>query len=176
MSKSSGKLKYKIVLEEFLKEQEWEDELSIDEENKKVALVTGVNMGEHSGKLIIEASDETDVVAVYFYLGFECKKSKRTEMCILLNNFNLRGGVGGYGCFQLLDAGDDRIRWVHRVDFEGSSPTGKSVEQIVGPGWERVSAFIETICAVALTKQTAAEAIEEFDSASSGESEAPTEL
>lgn len=176
MSKSSGKLKYQVVLEEFLKAREWEDELSIDDENKKVALVTGVTMGEHSGKLIIEASDETDLVGVYFYLGFECKKSKRTEMCILLNDFNARGGVGGYGCFQLLDADDDRIRWVHRVDFEGSSPTGNSVERIVGPGWERVSAFIETICAVALTKQSAAEAIEEFDSSSSGESEAPTEL
>jgi hypothetical protein len=176
MSKSSGKLKYQIVLEEFLKAREWEDELSIDKENKKVALVTGVTIGEHSGKLIIEASDESDLVSVYFYLGFDCKKSKRTEMCILLNDFNARGGNGGYGCFQLLDPEDDRIRWVHRVDFEGSSPTGKSVERIVGPAWERVSAFIETICAVALTKQSAAEAIEEFDSAASGESEAPIEL
>ena len=176
MSKSSGKLKYQVVLEEFLKAREWEDELSIDEENKKVSLVTGVTIGEHSGKLIIEASDETDFVNVYFYLGFDCKKSKRTEMSILLNDFNARGGVGGYGCFQLLGSDDDRIRWVHKVDFEGSSPTGTSVERIVGPGWERVSAFIETICAVALTKQSAVVAIEEFDSSSSGESEAPTEL
>jgi len=176
MSKSSGKLKYQIVLEEFLKAREWGDELSIDAENKKVALVTGLNIGEQSGKLIIEASDETDMVGVFIYLGFECKKSKRTEMCILLNDFNARGGTGGYGCFQLLDPEDDRIRWVHRVDFEGSSPTGKSVEQIVGPAWERVSVFIEPICSVALTKQSAAEAIEEFVSAASGESEAPTEL
>lgn len=176
MAKSSGKLKYQIVLEEFLKAREWEDELSIDAENKKVALVTGVNIGEHSGKLIIEASDETDIVGVYLYLSFSCKKSKRTEMCILLNDLNARGGTGGYGCFQLLDPEDDRIRWVHRVDFEGSSPTGKSVEQIVGPAWDRVSGFIDPICAVATTKQSAAEAIEEFDSAASGDSEAPTEL
>jgi len=67
---------------------------------------------------------------------------------------------------------DDRIRWVHRVDFEGSSPTGISVERIVGPAWGRVSAFTDPICAVAITKQSAAEAIEEFDSAASGESEA----
>ncbi|MFM8356084.1 MAG: hypothetical protein ACKOBM_14420, partial [Gammaproteobacteria bacterium] len=82
----------------------------------------------------------------------------------------------GYGCFQLLEHQDDSVRWLHTVDFEGSSPTGKSVEQIVGPGWGRVGTFIETICAVALTKQSAAEAIEEFDSSSSDESEAPTEL
>ena len=128
-----------------------------------------------NGKLIIEAFDESDFVSVYFYLPFECKESKRTEMCILLNDFNARGGVGGCGCFQLLDADDDRIRWVHRVDFEGSSPTGKSVGRIVGPGWERVASFIEPICAVALTKQTATEAIEEFDTSSSEGSEEHSE-
>jgi hypothetical protein len=86
---------------------------------------------------------------------------KRSEMTILLNELNTRGANGGYGCLQLID--DARIRWVHKVDFEGSSPTGKSIEQIVGPGWERCGAFIEVIRSVALTKQTAAEALAEFD-------------
>lgn len=93
--------------------------------------------------------------------------AKRPEMFHLLNEINTRGGIGGYGCFQLLEEGDDRIRWVHRVDFEGSSPTRKSIEQMVGPGWERVNAFIEVIHAVALTKQSAVEALDQFDSSES---------
>ena len=60
---------------------------------------------------------------------------------------------------------DGRVCWHHRVDFEGSQPTGKSVEQIVSAGFSGIQEFNDVISAVALTKQTAAEAIEEYDSA-----------
>lgn len=172
MSNSSEKGRLQLILEEFLKARGWEDELTIDAENSKTKLFTRVTFGEfENGSLIIDASDETDFVSVFFYFPFECKQSKRSEMCVLLNDFNTRGGVGGYGCFQLLDEDDDRIRWVHRVDFEGSSPTVKSLDRIVLPGWERMNSFADSICMVALTKKTASEAIEEFDALHSSDSE-----
>lgn len=168
------KLKFQAVLEEFLSIREWQDELNVYEEEKAVGLVTGVNIGDYSGgKLVIEAFDETELVSVFFYLPFACKDSKRGQMAILLNEINTRGNVGGYGCFQLSD--DGQIRWVHKVDFEGSSPTGKSVEQIVGPGWERCGAFVDVIQSVALTKQTASEALREFDQPDES-GEGPSEL
>jgi hypothetical protein len=157
------KLKFQTVIEEFLSVREWEDELNVNKEARSVVLATAVNIGEYSGgKLIIEASDETEVVAVFFYLPFECKDAKRSEMTLLLNELNTRGATGGYGCLQLID--DARIRWVQKVDFEGSSPSGKSIEQMVGPGWQRCSAFIEAIRSVAVTKKSASQALEEFDS------------
>ena len=168
MSSKSKSLLFQSVIEDFVKFREWEDEVNTDLEAQTCALVTGVSLGEYTGgKLIIEASDKSQIVGVFFYLPFECKVAKRSEMFHLLNEINTRGGIGGYGCFQLLEEGDDRIRWVHRVDFEGSSPTGKSIEQMVGPGWERVNAFIEVIHAVALTKQSAVEALDQFDSSES---------
>ena len=177
MTKKTKKLQFQAVLEEFMKLRGWEDEISIDEDEQYVSLATSVNIGDYAGgKLIIEAFDKTQLVSVFFYFPFECKASKRMEMCYLLNDINARGGIGGYGCFQLLDAGDDRIRWVLKVDFEGSSPTGKSIEQMVGPGWNRVAGFVEVVRSVALTKQTAIDALEEFDSTPDEDTEAPSEL
>jgi hypothetical protein len=151
-------LKYQSILEEFLKYKEWTDELLIDQHAKTVALATAVAIGSQSGRLIIEASDESDLVDVYFYYGINCKKNKFEQMCVLLIEIHRRWSLGR---FELDDEG--HIRWHHRVDFEGSNPTAVSIERIVQPGWDAMSRFAEIISSVALTKQTAAEAIEEFD-------------
>ena len=157
------KLKFQVVLEEFLSIRGWKDELKVDEEQQWVQLIGKVQIGDYmGGTLVIEASDKTEIVGVFFYLPFDCKDAKRSEMMFLLNELNTRGSNGGYGCLQLLD--DARIRWVQRVDFEGSSPSAKSIEQMVGPGWDRCAAFIEAIRSVAVTKKSASQSLEELDS------------
>ena len=60
---------------------------------------------------------------------------------------------------------DGRVRWFQRVDFEGSQPTGQSIEQMVSAGFAAVDRFNDVISSVAITKQTAAEAMEEYDAA-----------
>jgi hypothetical protein len=162
MNAETGKLRFQILLEEFLADREWQDELEVDVESKTVMLRTGVNVASHGGGvLVIEASDVTEMVGVFLYLPFNCKGFKIAEMKQLLNDINIRRN---YGCFQCIPDGDNgRVRWVHRVDFEGGSPTAKSLHQIVGPGWDTAAEWADVIAAVAITKQTAEEALEEFD-------------
>lgn len=163
---AKSKFIFQKIMEDFLKLMGWEDDLELDEKSKFVRLRTNVGFGDYrGGLLVVEASDQTQIVSVFFYLPFECSESKRIEMVQLLNELNQRGyGLGGYGCFQLLETGDDRIRWVHRVDFEGSSPTALSIRQIVGPGWNRIEELLEIIRLVALTKETAVGAIKLLES------------
>lgn len=176
MSDGSEKLHFQVLLEEFLADREWQDELEVDTEERSVMLRTTVNIAEHEGgDLIIEASDVTELVAVYFYFPFTCKDSKRREMKVLLNDINMRRD---YGCFQCIP--DGRVRWVQKVDFEGSVASAKSINQIVGPGWATVARWADVIAAVAITKQTAEDALEEFDEEQRKQQEAeengPTEL
>lgn len=179
MNAEVEKLRFQILLEQFLSDRGWQDELDVDSENKSVMLKTGVNIASHSGgMLIIEASDISEMVGVYFYLPFSCKDSKVDEMKTLLNDINVRRN---YGCFQCIPDGDDgRIRWMQRVDFEGGSPTVKSLHQIVGPGWDTVAEWADVIAAVAITKQTAEDALAEFDEEQRKQQEAedngPSEL
>ncbi len=175
----SDKMKYQALLEEYLEAREWEDELSVDEENRAVQLNTGVTIAGQSGRLIIEAFDRLEIVDVYFYYSsVTCRESKFDEMLKLLNSIHMRTR---YGRFELLD--DGTVRWFQRVDFEGSSPTIQSLNQMVQPGWDVVGKWAEAVAAVALTKQTAAQALEEHDEAQNAreapaedDDEGPTEL
>jgi hypothetical protein len=161
MSDGSGKLRYQVLLEEYLATRGWTDPLEVDEEKGSVLLVTGVSIsGQNGGRLAIEASDATDLVSVFFYLPTVCKESKFDQMAILFNHIHARMTYGRFQCMP-----DGYLRWMQKVDFEGSAPTPLSIERIVQPGWNIVEQWADTINAVALTKQTAAEAIEEYDEA-----------
>jgi hypothetical protein len=158
--KAEQKLKYEVIIKEFLTAREWDDELEIDLENMTASLNTGVNYEGGTLKLIIEAFDPSDLVDVFIYYGFNAKKTKLEETTRLMNEINLRWRAG---TFMVLP--DGRVRWHHRVDFEGSQPTGKSIEQMVSAGFAAVEKYSDVVSAVAITKQTAVSAIEEYDAA-----------
>jgi hypothetical protein len=181
----SKKLKYQTILEEFLKARGWEDELEIKKPEGDsvhiVSLDTSVNQDGTPGRLIIECYEPpADVVYFHFYLDIKCKPAKFDQMTILLNEINIRGEIGHFEVFR--DGG--HIRWKNKVDFEGSQPTGVSITQNCGPGMDSVGKYGEVITAVALTKQSAADALKEYDEEqeakekadSSSEGGAPTEL
>jgi len=157
--KSDGKLKYQIVLDEFLKEREWTDEYESDLEEKTISLETVITICDsHSGRLIIEASDRTDLLDVHIYYNQTCKESKLDEMAILFNGIHQRWGLGRFTVLE-----DGYMRWSHRVDCEGLQPTGLTLERMVQPGWNAAKKFADVIAAVALTKQSAADALKEYD-------------
>jgi hypothetical protein len=155
---TSMELKYQTILNEFLKNRDWSDQIEINSEEKLVSLATAININGHSGRLIIEASDKSDFVDVYVYYNQLCKESKINEMAILLNGIHQRWVYGHFTVFE-----DGYVRWSHRVDFEGSQPTWTSLERIVQPAWTATEKFADFIAAVSLTKQTAKEALDEYD-------------
>ena len=158
--KAVQKLKYEVIIREFLEARDWDDELEIASENMTTSLNTSVNYEGGTLKLIIEAYDSSDLVDVFIYYGFNAKKSKLEETTRLMNDLNLRWRAGTFMALT-----DGRVRWHHRVDFEGSQPTGKSIEQMVSAGFAAVEKFSDVVSSVAITKQTALSAIEEYDAA-----------
>ena len=170
-------LKCQKVLQEFLDGREWEDEIRVNEENQSVQVVCSVDFGEYKdGRLFIDASDTNSMYGVFFYYPFKCKESKFTEMCVLLNRIH---NLHPYGRYELLTS-DGGIRWMQNVDFEGAEPSGQSIELMVGPGWQALSYWAETIAAVALTKVSAEEAYQQLvESEANGmgdDAEGPKEL
>lgn len=168
-------MNYTKVMKEFLEAREWTDDLEIDPNTSVVSLGTGINIGSQSGRLIIEANNRTCIVEVFIYYELKCKEAKRPQMVSLLNGIHQRWSFGRFVVFP-----EGHIRWQHRVDFEDANPSGKSINNIVQPGWDAVGFFADAISAVALTKQTAEEALSEYDAAqldsSASDVEAPSEL
>jgi hypothetical protein len=161
-TQSSGNLKYKKLLSDFLAKRKWKDKIKVDSD-KRLTIDTGIDLGEQTGRLIITADPKIEIVDVFIYLdlnlNLKCQPKKMEQMAILINEIHARHWQ--FGRFQVCSEGI--IRWQFRVDFEGSSPSGLSIERIVGSGWECVSRFYNILISVALTKQTAKEALVEFD-------------
>lgn len=150
---------YLDILKEFLDARDWGDVPSIDEEGEQISLVSGLTIGEQGGKLIIEISYASEIVDVYIYFNIFCLRHKCVDMAVLFNEIHQRWA---YGRFVIQpDAGV--MRWQHRVDFEGSSPSGLSLERVFGPGWSCVEEYEEIIRTVALTDLSAFDAVALLD-------------
>lgn len=152
------KLKYQLLIEEFMAARGWNDDLEVDAEAQTAALNTGINLGEQSGRLIVQGCDVNDMVDVYVYYEIKCKESKLEQMAQLMNGLHMRWSYGRFEVFP-----DGYMRWSHRVDFEGSQPSALSIERMVKPGWDAAQKFADVISAVALTKQSASEALSDYD-------------
>lgn len=154
-------LKYEETLKQFLELREWNDELIVDDENKKVILSTGVGIEGQSGRAIIEAQDD-DIIRFYFYyMNFRVKESSVEQMNILLSMLNSRIFIG---CLTLVGPPQERmVRWEHVVDFEGATLTGMTIQRNFQPGWHTLENCMNPVSAVALTSQTAIDALREHD-------------
>jgi hypothetical protein len=158
--------KYQKVLEDFMKAREWEDKLEVDTEAGTVSLNTGINIGDQNGRLIIRFSEARDLLDVFVYYDIKCKEAKIEEMKLLMNGIHQRWMFGRFEVFP-----DGFVRWFHRIDFEGSQPSGLSVQRNIQPGWDAASQFADVIASVALTKQTAEEALADYDEAQNAREE-----
>lgn len=155
-------LKYHSAMQEFLHGRGWEnDELKIDVVDRTVEYYATLDIGQTQGRVVVAAHEDDDLVDVYIYFGFKCKEAKRIQMAETLNGIHRRCA---FGCFDM-DPEDGELRWHHRVHFEGCTPTGTAVENIFGPGWSVCRRYVDVLTAVALTKQSPAEAFADFDTA-----------
>jgi hypothetical protein len=90
-------------------------------------------------------------------------------MHILLSKINSRMRVGA---FQFIREADwQYIRWHHATDFEGSNPNGTTIRHQVITGLQTVEDHADPIAAVALTNQTADQALQEFQQSLKNEGE-----
>ena len=169
-AKSEVKFKYEKVLKEFLDVREWEDELDQDVEKGEISLNTNITFANGQDmRLIIEGNNNGLLRVFWYFDSFLCKKEKFPEMLSLLNSLHMRIGI--FGTFNLINLPDSpsngKIRWLYKADFEGIDVTLDTLHLITNPSNEIVENYGELISAVALTKQSASDALKEFDEARS---------
>ena len=160
MSTETMPFKYEAAMQTFLTEMEWTDDtLDYDFENDFVYLNTQISINGNTHQLIVD-SRENDLIDVYVYLRhLSVRPSKDEEMHILLSKINSRLRIGA---FQFIREADwHYIRWHHATDFEGSNPVGTTIRHQVITGIQTVEDHADPIAAVALTNQTADQALEE---------------
>lgn len=167
VQKSEAEFKYEKVLKEFLEVREWEDELEKDAEKGEISLNTSIKFSNGQDMRLIIEGNNNGLLEVYWYFdSFLCKKEKIPEMLLLLNYLHMRSTFGTFVLINLPDSPlHGKIRWHGRVDFEGVEVTLDLLHLITNPSNNLVGQYGEVISTVALTKQSATNALEEFDEA-----------
>lgn len=158
MSLSENVMDFKNLLQDFLSLREWEDKIEFNEGSEEWYVNTGVSIGEHSGRLIVEGCDSSGILGIYFYFLTKCKDGKIDEMTKLLNWTNCHCFMGNFECLS-----DASIRWRLKFDCENAALTGFALSQNIQHGWDVAGTYADAIMAVAFTKASAEDAIAEFN-------------
>ena len=155
-------LKYEKEMQEFLSLMQWEDELDVDAEKGMVSLSTGLSIDGQSGKLIIEANSNNDIFNIKIYFNNLIVKTKKIEqMKLLIAEINSRFRLGKFSHFD--NDGSITIFWQQVIDFEGGSLSALTIKNNFQPGWNSAVMYSSAFASVALTNQSAEDAMAEFD-------------
>jgi hypothetical protein len=147
--------KYNGILEQWLKERGWDDEIEFDLEKQQFQISTSIGLSDFTFRLYVEVDEARDLFDVYLYTLFEVKKSRRRGCYAVLNDIN--AGIG-QGRFVVTDRG--AIQYNHRIDVEGAAPTHITIERMVAPALAFCQIWVPALYAAATSKQEADEIID----------------
>jgi tetratricopeptide (TPR) repeat protein len=146
------------VLKEFLNEQDWQDEIDVNEEHTHAQLRTSFEIDGQSYAAFIEVNESVETVAVYLYTPINVAPARRGEIALLLNEINCQLGLGRFAT-----AHDDEprpVQWCGAIDVEGSTLSSAQIVVLVSAGINACQNYASAISAVALTEVSAQDVLE----------------
>ena len=152
-------------VQEWLSHLQWNDELTLDEENQTSSVSFYYSIKNQSFKVWVETDEKRDVLEIYFYAPFNGLSNKLTDCAILFNYINACNKWGAIVCTDTKGT----IRWRHSIDFEGTDPSIASIDNAFNVGSNLFEYWFDEISSVALTKTTAKELIDQITTQSEPE-------
>lgn len=138
------------AIEDFVRDSDWDDEISIDPESGDASLATSVQIRTQSFRLFIEADEEEGSLALYLYPQFSVIAGKSVDAALLFNYLNDRFFYRGH--ITVMD--DNRIRYKDIIDTGNITPSREMIHNMLRSGASLFRQQLEQIAAVALTKKT----------------------
>ena len=152
-------------VQDWLTDQEWDDEITLDDENQTSSVSFFFTIKNQSFKVWLETDEKRDMLKVYFYAPFYALSTKLTDCSILFNHINTCSNWGSITCKDEKGA----IRWRHSIDFEGTDPSIAMIDNAFHVGANLFEHWFEEITSVALTQTTAKEIIDQCNATSEQE-------
>jgi hypothetical protein len=153
-------------VQDWLDHIDWDDKISLDEENQTSSLAFTYSIKDQSFKVWIETDEAHDYFKIYIYAPFNALPKKLTECAVLFNHINT---ISYRGALSLVDE-KGSIRWRHVIDFEGTDPSVATIHNAFNGGADLLENWFDEITEVALTKTTAQQIIDQLEAASESES------
>ena len=158
MKKLSTKQKLPHVLQDFIDRNKWEDEIEIDDDSRSSRVSTRMTIKNQEYRLFIETDDEKAYIKVFMYTPFNIPEKKITDAKLLVNEINNWLDVGRLSVVEA----DGPFQYKGVVDVENSEPHHALITNILAAASGTFTVWGEALGAVALTKKTAAEVLDEM--------------
>ena len=181
MEKYDG-MRLTAVLAAWLKEQEWKDEVEINEGRDFSRVATEIPIAEQDHRLYLECGEKEERFLVFFYSPLNVPASRIKDAAVLMNRINQRLPLGRV---VTPDDGTPRpVQYKAVIDVEGSEFASEQITNMVASGISVFEDFGSVFGALAVTKQSADQIWDEFlkaekeaeEQAEKASSEAPSEL
>ena len=142
-------MKYQKLLQEWLKEKEWDDEVSYDKETNESVVNFKVNINDQLFNTYIEGNDEKDWLSIFMYGPFNLKKEKEKDILKLFNRIH---GATYYGRLVLHDEG--LIQYKSVMPLDGVEPSTSLVQNVYSTAILVFETWLDDIAEIGLTKTT----------------------
>jgi hypothetical protein len=151
----------KEVLQQFLNDVEWKDEIVHDDGDDTDFVSTGLQIDGQRFRLILITAEKGQTIRVLLVSPITIPKPRAREAAVVLNSLNLRIRFGN---LEMDDEGAVYYRW--GMDIEGATAGPRQFRNLIDAG---TSAFDELHCAAigaaAFTRQPAREIIKAYTKA-----------
>ena len=142
-------MKYQKILRDWLKDKEWDDEVTYNEETNESIVNFKVSINDQPFNTYIEGHEEKDWLSIYMYAPFNIKKSKADEILKLFNRIH---GASYYGRLVLLE--DGQIQYKSIMPLDGVKPTTAIVERSYAAAILVYEYWLDDIAEIGLTDTT----------------------
>ena len=147
------------VMQQYLAYEGWDDDIAIAEDGD-ASIKTTMRFDGQTHQLYLEGWASIQTFKVYLYSSFSVPPHRHDEIAILLNFINLRLGLGRFALRYCDDAAP--IQYLASADVEEGEMSVKMITNMIGAGVHALCRYRDFLAAVALTKTTAKEAINEI--------------
>jgi hypothetical protein len=148
----------KDVLQQFLNDEQWEDEIVHDDGDNTDFINTGFQIDGQRYRLILITAEKIQTIRALLVSPIKIPKPRAKEAASVLNSLNIHIC---YGNLEMDNEGAVYYRW--GIDIEGTTAAPKQFGSLISAA---TSAFDElrssAIGAAAFTKQSAQEIIREY--------------
>jgi len=170
------------VLALWLKEQEWEDEVEIEDDRQFSRVRTHFDINDQAHRLFLECNERAERFFVYLYSPLKMPVSRIADTAIILNRINMRITLGRFACRD--DGESQSVQFKSVIDVEGAEFATEQISNMASAAVEVFQHYGEVFTALALTKKLAKEIWDDFLNAeeeaekrdNSGADNAPLEL
>lgn len=154
----------KDVLESFLSEMGWEDEISRDELHDELIIATGVTLGDQGYRTYIQTHEQSQFIKIFMYCPFSVPIERMDVAPVVINRLNVDLPAG-----HIEMMGDGTVRYRHFVDVENATASAALVQNMLAGACSTFTddARLKAIGALRFTSAPISVIIEEYEAAQS---------